>query len=350
MSLTHFGSCSFSLPVREIPKLRITWQQRPLQSTENCSPLTRLRLLLARSALFARRLVQSRSNYVAADALKRAAEHCVWHDQPTSANPIEEGETMCVRCLILAYLLISAAPCFASEVQFLSGKFEASERDVRVSGQLFRPEGPGPHAAVVILHTCGGLTQHVTHDWPQYLVGLGYVVLAVDTLGSRGYRRGCGPMRDRFAAQARDAYGALSYLASQPYVDPRRVAAVGFSLGAITINEVIMARPSRPAEGPEFRAFASFYGRCQKMDPAAMRDAPLLQIIPEKDNYASVCIERSKSIRMDAHVLPAVLHAFDQPQITHVRPDPFGNPMLYDPAATEKSRALLREFLEKHLK
>ena len=204
---------------------------------------------------------------------------------------------MRIRYLILACYLIVAAPVSASEVQFLSGKFEASEGDVRVSGQLFRPEGPGPHAAVVLLHTCGGLTQHVTHDWPQYLVGLGYVVLAVDTLGSRGYYKGCRPMRDRFAAQARDAYGALSYLASQPYVDARRVAAVGFSLGAITINEVIMARPSRSAENPEFKAFASFYGRCQKMDAGSMRDTPLLQIIPEKDNYAQVCIDDANSIR-----------------------------------------------------
>ena len=257
---------------------------------------------------------------------------------------------MRVRYLILAYFFILAAPIGASEVQFLSGKFEASEGDVRVSGQLFRPEGSGPHAAVVLLHTCGGLTQHVTHDWPQYLVDLGYVVLAIDTLGSRGYYKGCRPMRDRFATQARDAYGALGYLASQPYVDPRRVAAVGFSLGAITINEVIMARPPRSAANPEFKAFASFYGRCQKMDAGSMRETPLLQIIPEKDNYAPVCIERSKSIRMEAHVLPGVLHAFDQPQITQVRPDSFGNPMLYDPLATEKSRALLREFLTRALK
>lgn len=257
---------------------------------------------------------------------------------------------MHVRGLFLVCLLIAAVPARALEVQFPSEKRQPSDEEVGVSGQLFKPDGSGPYAAVVLLHTCGGLTRHVTHDWPQYLVGLGYVVLAVDTLGSRGYYKGCRAMRNGLSTQARDAYGALRYLASQPYVDARRVAAVGFSMGAITINEVIMLRPAALPPNPEFKAFASFYGRCQKMTSASMREAPLLQIIPEKDNFAPVCIERSKSIRMEAHVLPGVMHAFDQPQITHERPDSLGNPMLHDPAATEKSRVLLREFLEKHLK
>ncbi|HYH40868.1 MAG TPA: dienelactone hydrolase family protein, partial [Burkholderiales bacterium] len=168
--------------------------------------------------------------------------------------------------------------------------------------------------------------------------------------GSRGYHKGCRPMRDRFAAQARDAYGALDYLASQTYVDARRLAAIGFSLGAITINEIVMARAPRPAGTAEFKALASLYGRCRDMKPGTVGNTPLLQIIPEKDRYAPDCIERSKTIRMEAHVFPGAYHGFDQPQITQIRSDPFGNPMLYDSAATEQARALVRAFLEKNLK
>lgn len=252
--------------------------------------------------------------------------------------------------LIAIGLLALGAPVVAADIQFPSGKFEASDADVRVSGQLFRPEGPGPHAAVMLLQTCGGQTQHVTHDWPQFLVNLGYVVLAVDTLGSRGYYQGCLAMRDRFAAQARDAYGALDYLAGQAYVDALRVAAIGFSMGAITINHFIMLRAPRPTGSREFKAFASFYGRCRGMKPGAVRDAPLLQIIAEKDQYAPTCIERSKSIRMEAHVIAGAYHAFDVPEHTQIRSNPFGSQMLYDSGATEKARGLVRGFLEKNLK
>jgi dienelactone hydrolase len=222
-------------------------------------------------------------------------------------------------------------------------------RDDFVTGPLFKPDAPGPHPAVVLLHACGGMTPHVARDWPKYLVGLGYVVLAVDTIGSRGYPE-CGRMPDRFEGQARDAYGALDYLARQPFVDAQRIAAVGFSMGAITINELIMLRPPRPAGHPEFKAFASFYGRCAALNPALMRDAPLLQIIAEKDNFASTCLLRSKTVRMESHLLPGAYHAFDQSQHTTVRPDRAGNPMLYDAAATERSQALLREFLARTLR
>ena len=225
--------------------------------------------------------------------------------------------------------------------------FTSREQDV--SGQLFEPRGPGPHPAVVLLHACGGMTPHVTRDWPKYLVDLGYVVLAVDTIGSRGYAE-CGGMPDRLEAQARDAYGALDYLATQPFVDARRVAVAGFSMGAITINELILMRSPRPAGSAEFKAFASFYGRCVNMNPALMRDAPLLQVIPEKDNFARGCLQRAKTVRMEAHLLPGAYHAFDQPQMTTVRPDRAGNPMLYDAAATQRAQALLRDFLARNLK
>ena len=240
----------------------------------------------------------------------------------------------------------------AAEVSFPSGKFENSDPDVKVSGQLFRPEGPGPHAAVVLLHSCGGMRQHVTDDWPRFLVDLGYVVLAVDTLGSRGYYRGCTAMKDRRMAQARDAYGSLDYLAGQSYVDSRRVAAVGFSMGANTINNAIMIRAPRAAGRPEFKAFASFYGFCREdMKPGVVRDAPLLQIIAEKDEpYAPSCIERSKSIPMEAHVLVGAYHSFDEPHATEKRPGAFGGPALYDLGMTEKARSLVRTFFATHLK
>lgn len=257
---------------------------------------------------------------------------------------------MGTRYLFVIGLWAIAASAVAADVQFESGKFAPSDPVVRVSGQLFRPDGPGPHPAVVLLHTCGGLKQHVTHDWPQLLSGLGYVVLAVDTLGSRGYHKGCSTMQNRFLIQARDAYGALDYLSAQSFVNPNKIATIGFSMGAFAINEVIMARAPRPSGSAEFRAFVSLYGRCREMQTTAIKNVPLLQIIAERDEkLAPSCIAAGKSIRMEVHVLPGVHHAFDQPDITQLRPDAAGNMMLYDPAATEKVRGLVRDFLTRNL-
>lgn len=78
------------------------------------------------------------------------------------------------------------------------------------SGLLAKPPGEGPFPAVALLHTCGGLTSVTTLDWPEYLTGLGYVTLSVDSFGSRGIKRCPTPLsRDR-RELSRDAYGALT--------------------------------------------------------------------------------------------------------------------------------------------
>jgi dienelactone hydrolase len=148
----------------------------------------------------------------------------------------------------------------------------------------------------------------------------------------------------------RDAYCGLEYLARQSLVDPKRIAAVGFSMGAITINTVIMVRSPQPAAKPEFKAFGSFYGHCKGLKRSSAREVPLLQIVAELDTQlAPSCIAAAKAVKMDMHLFPTTHHAFDQPQIT-LRPDAGGNMMLYSADATAKSRTLLRDFLERHLK
>jgi dienelactone hydrolase len=82
-----------------------------------------------------------------------------------------------------------------------------------------------------------------------------------------------------------------------------------------------------------------------------VREVPILQISAELDTkLAASCTEVAKSINMEFHVLPGAHHAFDQTQMTELKPDRMGNMMLYNANATEKSRALLRDFLDRHMK
>jgi dienelactone hydrolase len=107
---------------------------------------------------------------------------------------------------------------------------------------------------VVLLHTCGGFTPHVRIDWPQYLKQVGYVALAVDSFGSRGldpcgnalHPAAPGRKTEAYHELTRDAFGALDFLAGQPYVNAEQVAVIGFSLGANTINSYLIRNPSIP--------------------------------------------------------------------------------------------------------
>ena len=66
------------------------------------------------------------------------------------------------------------------------------------------------------------------------LVAWGYVLLLVDSFATRGVEQTCtgGSFFARAGNRPSDAYGGLAFLARQTFVDPQRVAAVGFSQGA----------------------------------------------------------------------------------------------------------------------
>ncbi len=129
-----------------------------------------------------------------------------------------------------------------SRVEFQTGATYSWDKDHQyVVGMLSRPAGEGRSPAVVLLHTCGGLLPHVTLHWPRYLTGQGYVVLSVDSYTPRGYSR-CNERTTWKNDQTKDAFGALDYLASLPFVDGERIAVMGFSVGAFAINDFLVFR------------------------------------------------------------------------------------------------------------
>jgi poly(3-hydroxybutyrate) depolymerase len=102
----------------------------------------------------------------------------------------------------------------------------------RIQGYLAKPEGAGPFPAVIGLHGCAGMPDTTKRKLVDELVGWGYVVLLVDSVATRGIEHACtGGFSDIAGMRRSDAYGALAFLARQTFVDPQRVAAIGFSQG-----------------------------------------------------------------------------------------------------------------------
>ena len=251
----------------------------------------------------------------------------------------------CRGALALALIL---AGCQTASVSFTNSKFSPDD-SVRVEGiwgLLARPQGNGPFPAVVILHTCGGMTPHVTIDWPGYLTGLGYVTLSVDSLGPRGHKI-CTEMAVREMQQASDAYGALDYLATLPYVDVQRVAVMGFSMGAVTINNILVRRFRKSSER-DFKAAIALYGHCNGLnyEPG---DIPVMEIVAEHDwLHTLTCVAVGKRSPVEVHVIPGAYHSFDS--ITSSGGyDPSGTYMQYSAQATSKARELTKAFLGRTL-
>ncbi|MGH6661773.1 MAG: dienelactone hydrolase family protein, partial [Rhodospirillales bacterium] len=232
-------------------------------------------------------------------------------------------------------------------VSFPNARLDAGDREVEtVTGLLARPDGQGPFPAVVLLHSCGGFTSHVTSDWPNYLTGLGYVALGVDTFGSRGYQRCPNPLWRAGATWMKDAYGALDYLAAQPFVDKNRIAVMGFSLGANYINGSIVPGRAR-AGGLDFKAAIGFYGHCSYYPKGSI---PLMEIAAEMDpSHRHGCEAAARAYpEIEVHVIPGAYHAFDSVEASG-KLGAIGERMEYSWQATKKSRELTKAFLARHL-
>ena len=72
---------------------------------------------------------------------------------------------------------------------------------VALTGELTLPAGPGPFAAVVLMHGCGGLG-NAEGGWVEPLTRAGYATFVVDSLTWRGLREVCAP-DPRHASAAR---------------------------------------------------------------------------------------------------------------------------------------------------
>ena len=216
---------------------------------------------------------------------------------------------------------------------------------IEVKGFLAKPQGKGQFPAVVILRACGGITTHAYRDWPDYLTGLGYAVLTVDSFGSRGLGKCLNDLE--LNNMLNDAYGALDYLTTQTDIDGERIAVFGFSNGGDAVNTIgsINYRNS----GPVFKAGISFYGSCGFLiGTEEAIHLPLMEIFGDNDPEANGCSGLGKNSRLKIEILPDTYHKFDEKESSH-RTNHLGTKMLYSPEATKKAKELSKAFLAEHL-
>jgi dienelactone hydrolase len=200
---------------------------------------------------------------------------------------------------------------------------------------LFKPEGPGPFPAVVGLHGCSGLYDKQGKlfaretAWAKLLTKQGYVVLFPDSFGPRNVTTACadgGLDASPWNERSEDAYGALLYLQSQPFVIGDRIGLMGWSHGggsvAFAVKSTSDARPSKLPKG-DFRAAVSFYpGWCSAkfLGSSWTTDIPFLLEMGKSDDWtvAAPCVdvvqsalERGAPVRMK--IYDGAYHDFDWP-------------------------------------
>jgi dienelactone hydrolase len=230
-------------------------------------------------------------------------------------------------------------------------------RGDRIQGYLAKPDGAGPFPAVVGLHGCAGMHDTTKQRLTDDLVSRGYVVLLVDSYATRGIDHACTSTAfATFATRRADAYGALAFLGRQSFVDPQRVAAVGFSSGgwlALFLAEPNSFEPFVLPSALGFRAAVAFNPPCQRA--AARPGIPTLILIGERDDWtpAADCSNKlanwgNEGLPVELVVYPGAYHGFYYP---HLQPGMtlFGHWLEYNGAAADDARQRLNQFLDRHL-
>ncbi len=223
----------------------------------------------------------------------------------------------------------------------------AAQPSVELTGELYRPVGDGPFPAVVQLHGCAGRGPRESEDAAgARVVALGYALLIVDSFGPRGVKERCGgnywtdPV-DRVA----DAYGALAWLAGQPFIDPERIALLGYSQGAIVALSAVSSGGEEALYDRHFRAAIAYYPHCHAFNGTV--SVPTLILIGALDDWtpAEACQKKmaqrsGEGAPLRLVVYPGAYHAFNMASLRDKPVRYLGHHLEYNEAA---DRAALAE-------
>jgi dienelactone hydrolase len=212
----------------------------------------------------------------------------------------------------------------------LPDAIDIKQGDHMLKAVVYRPEGPGPFAAVVAMHGCAGLYDRANavsaryRDWAQHLTKANFVVVFPDSYGSRGLGSQC-MVRNRSVRTDRervgDADAVRAWLQGQSDIQADRISLLGWSNGGISVLWTVRRRAGAKPDGQDFRSAVALYPGCSRLANAAWSARiPTLVLIGDSDDWSSaqaceqmIAGARGRSARTQIVVYPGAYHDFDHP-------------------------------------
>jgi dienelactone hydrolase len=195
-----------------------------------------------------------------------------------------------------------------------------------VSGNLSLPaDSPGRLPAVIVLHSCSGMTPNLA-DWALEINRMGFAALVLDSFTGRGVTEVCtGRTPVSIGSRLTDAYRALALLSAHPRIEPRRIAALGFSHGGWVSLWASQAQFERQflRANIDFAAHVAFYpAACnvRLLSEADMAPGPVRIFQGTADDWTPIAacrewVARRQAAGRNVSLVPyeGAMHAFDVP-------------------------------------
>lgn len=255
----------------------------------------------------------------------------------------------------------------ATDLTFPADTSEFS-RFSRPQMAIYKPAGDGPFPSIVILPSCGGLRPEIV-DWAKRIVARGYVAFVVDPVTQRGPPVCVPSSPSNHYRGTKDAFQALAHLTTFRFVDPERVALLGFSWGAMVgllASSQTFAELFSPSR--RFVAAVGLYPLCH-VEPMQGRpavdfvrsdhDRPALILVGDQDSEAPAadCVALLKTLAqkgqaVEWHVYPGATHCWDCSSLHNYSKTDFRGVRVtykFDNELTEDSARRAFEYLEGRL-
>ncbi|REJ65496.1 MAG: hypothetical protein DWQ31_17845 [Planctomycetota bacterium] len=221
----------------------------------------------------------------------------------------------------------------------------SKQGDVESTGFLARPSEDGNYPGIVLIHEWWGLNDHIRQEARRF-AELGYVALAVDlyageaTTEPERARELATAVRDDMAKAQQNLRDALDHLKGTGFVDPERLASIGWCFGGGWSYQI--ARNNLGV-----KASVIFYGRFNPEDDLAQMRAKIIGHFAEEDRAIKVDNVREFQAKLKTQSGDHEIYIY--PNTTHGFASREGDNPGYDKEAAELAWERTLAFLKEHL-
>jgi dienelactone hydrolase len=266
---------------------------------------------------------------------------------------------MPIRAMLLALCLASPS-VQAQQVSFASVGVGNVAAGPEIKAWIYKPSaagpsGEGPSPAVVLAHSCAGVTEH-THDWARKIAGWGYLVLEFDSFNPRGEKAVCTkPGTITPNMRVADVAGALDHLSTRPEIVQGRIGLIGHSHGGSVAVRSSQGRFNLAARG--LRGAVAYYPGCNPANDGGVA-LPLLLLTGDNDDWTpadrcrQVVAAASRPELIEAVYYPGAHHSFDLMARDRTVPGGAGrmHHLAYDAVAAPDAESRTKAFFDKLLR